>query len=78
MSSSLGRIVSREAWIRASDVAHVPHDVVVIQLLKETDFTDCSAWNALVFCLEPYLLKSYDSVVTGIPGLVYNAVGACR
>lgn len=70
------------AWMWAS-VSRVleeicPLDnVVILELLEETDLADSGGRDALVFSLEPDLLERNNLVGRHVPGLVDHAVGPC-
>lgn len=52
----------------------VPHDVVVLEFLQETDLSDGGARYAFVFCLETNLLERYNLFRVHISSLVDDTV----
>lgn len=52
--------------------------MVVLELLEETNLPDSGAGYALVLGFESDFLEGDYLVGAGIPGLVYDAVRACR
>lgn len=49
-------------------------DIVIIQLLQETDLSNGRAGHALILCLETNLLQRDDLVVVDVASLVHHSV----
>lgn len=54
---------------------HAPYNVLVLQLLQETDFPDSRAGDAFILSLQTDLLERDDLVGGEVFGLVDHAVG---
>lgn len=61
-------------WGLGGSGRNVPHDVVVLEFLEETDLSDGGARNAFVFSLETNLLHRYNLFRVHISSLVDDTV----
>lgn len=53
-----------------------PHDVIILELLKQADLSNGSTRDAFIFCFEANLLEGDNFVRGHIAGLVHDAVSS--
>ena len=55
----------------------IPNNIIIVELLQQTDLTNGCAGHAFVFRFQPYLLQCYNLVVCHIASFIHNAIGPC-
>lgn len=53
---------------------NAPNDVIILQLLEQTDLPDGRAWHTFVLSFEPNLLQGHNLAGVVVLGLVYDTI----
>lgn len=61
--------------VRARELRNRPDDMIILELLEETDFPDSCTWNTFVFRFQSNFLECHYPVRVDVSGLVNHAIG---
>ena len=62
--------------VRARELRNRPDDMIILELLEETDFPDSCTWNTFVFRFQSDLLQSDYPTGINVSRLIYDTICA--